>query len=56
MVGKCPNMLSYANYVLAMGLCFVDAKGTETADTADRVHEAIKVGLRTIEIAQGTAL
>ena len=35
--------MSYTDYALAVGLHSMDATGTEAADSADRMHEAIQV-------------
>ena len=50
------KMLSYVDYVLAVGLYPTGTKGTEATDTADRMCEAIQVSLQTIEHVAGIAL
>ena len=56
MVGEQLKMLSYADYVLVIGLHSVDATGAEAVDSVDRVREAIQEGLRAIKHVTGIAL
>ena len=48
MVGEQLKMLSYTDYALAVALHSAHATGAEAADSADRVREAIQVGLHAI--------
>ncbi len=56
MVGEQLNMLSYVDYMLAVGLRSANTMGAKAADSADHTHEAIQVGLRAIEHAGGITL
>ena len=44
-------MLSYAEYLLPVGLHSADTTGAEAADSEVHEHEDIQVGLRAIEHA-----
>ena len=56
MVGEQLKMLSYTDFMLAMGLHSADATGKEAEDIVDWACEVIQVGLWAIEHATGIAL